>query len=337
METTERTSEQRTDKIRCKYCGEEYSSSYKKCPFCDGKRQQEGACRREARSSAGNGGKRLSGGRGHFSGIEPVRVIGWVLALILFAAAIYILITALGPLFHKGEAAPASSVSEASSASVSAAVSTSEPYFIEDAGTSTPPVDGAVSSVLTPIVHATGITFDTTDVTLKANESFTLKASVTPSDSDDEIVWTSSNEAVATVTAGGTVTNVNQGSGASATITATAGDVSATCTVRCAGGSTPAATTPAPATETTPAPAPQPAQTGTPTAVNKSGSVTGTTTGLLVRSGAGREHEAQDTLTNGTDVTVLEDTGTGWYKISYSGAGGKAVTGYASKDYITVK
>ena len=89
-----------------------------------------------------------------------------------------------------------------------------------------------------------------------------------------------------------------------------------------------------PAQPATPA---QPTAPATPTAVNKAGVVAGTTTGLLVRSGPGREHEAQDTLLNGTDVTILEDTGTGWYKISYSGAGGKSVTGYAATDYLTVK
>ena len=72
-------------------------------------------------------------------------------------------------------------------------------------------------------------------------------------------------------------------------------------------------------------------------AAGSTGVVTGTTTGLLIRSGPGREYEALATATNGATVTILEDTGTGWYHISYQTGGGNSATGYVSKDYITVR
>lgn len=327
-ETKDRKPGQRSDVVRCEFCGEDYSVTYKRCPFCDDK-----ALRGGRHAAGGTGGKRLSGSESpvkrKIARLEPVQIIGLVLSLILIAAAVYIVITAIAPLLHRGEGQSASSAPASVSASASASASAPDET---DVSVSVP----ADSSVVTPLVHAAAIRFDVADVTLKAGESFTIKATLTPENCDDEIVWTSSNEEAATVTAGGTVTNVNHGAASVVTITATAGEVSASCIVRCApaAGTDPIAPAPQPAPTTQPA---QPATPASPTAVNKSGAVTGTTTGLLVRSGPGREHEAQDTLLNGTDVTILEDTGTGWYKISYSGNGGRSVTGYAAKDYITAK
>ena len=39
-------------------------------------------------------------------------------------------------------------------------------------------------------------------------------------------------------------------------------------------------------------------------------------------------------LENGTKVTVLEDAGDGWYKISFSNVGGVKTTGYMKGDYL---
>ena len=74
---------------------------------------------------------------------------------------------------------------------------------------------------------ATAITLSKTSLSLKKGEKSTLTATVTPNDSTDSVVWTSSNTAVATVS-NGTVTAVGNGS---ATITAKAGSKSATCAV----------------------------------------------------------------------------------------------------------
>ncbi|MDE6649482.1 MAG: Ig-like domain-containing protein [Muribaculaceae bacterium] len=65
-------------------------------------------------------------------------------------------------------------------------------------------------------------------VTLKEKEIFQLIATISPENATDKIVWSSSNDKVATVSEDGLVTGVSLGQ---ATITATCGYISATCTV----------------------------------------------------------------------------------------------------------
>ena len=76
---------------------------------------------------------------------------------------------------------------------------------------------------------ATGITLNKSELTLTAGDSDTLTATVTPNDSTDAVVWSSSKPAVATVDATGKVTAVAPGE---AIITAKAGTTTATCTVK---------------------------------------------------------------------------------------------------------
>ena len=73
-----------------------------------------------------------------------------------------------------------------------------------------------------------GITIDKTTATVEEGATVTLTATVTPGNATDKTVtWSTSNEAIATVS-GGVVTGVKAGE---VTITAKAGDKSATCTV----------------------------------------------------------------------------------------------------------
>lgn len=76
-------------------------------------------------------------------------------------------------------------------------------------------------------VPATSITLDKTEITFTAEETQTIVASVLPANTTDVVVWTSSNNAVATVK-NGVVTPLVDGE---TIITATAGNVSATCKV----------------------------------------------------------------------------------------------------------
>ena len=87
----------------------------------------------------------------------------------------------------------------------------------------------ALDRAMWPPKPATGISLNQSSLsfgTLGATQQLT--ATVTPSDSSDRVVWTSSNPSVVTVSNTGLATSVAYGS---ATITATAGSVSATCSV----------------------------------------------------------------------------------------------------------
>ena len=58
---------------------------------------------------------------------------------------------------------------------------------------------------------------------------------------------------------------------------------------------------------------------------------------LNLRSGPGTGHKAQDSTVLNAEVKVLEETADGWYKITYSGQGGVATTGYVIKSAVTLK
>ena len=74
---------------------------------------------------------------------------------------------------------------------------------------------------------ATAVTLDQQTLTLKPTQKAKLTATVEPADTTDTLVWSSSNEAVATVK-DGTVTALKEGT---ATITAKCGSIEATCAV----------------------------------------------------------------------------------------------------------
>ena len=86
-------------------------------------------------------------------------------------------------------------------------------------------------------IKAERVELDVTELTLKAGETATLTAVVLPEDNTDEltVVWSSSDEAVATV-AEGVVTAVAPGT---ATVTATAGTLTADCAVTVTGDTVP--------------------------------------------------------------------------------------------------
>ena len=90
---------------------------------------------------------------------------------------------------------------------------------------------GSVSAtcVVTVAIPAESVTLNKTSLTLKAGTTGNLTATVKPDNATDKtVMWTSSDEAVATVDNAGKITAVSKGT---ATITATCGTVSATCAV----------------------------------------------------------------------------------------------------------
>lgn len=89
-----------TDVIRCEKCGEEYSVTYKRCPFCD---------ERPGRSYPAMGGKRANGSRPN-----PLQVGGLIVTLVLIIAAAVIVFKYVSP-FLFGDKTGGSSVTTSQS------------------------------------------------------------------------------------------------------------------------------------------------------------------------------------------------------------------------------
>lgn len=196
-----------TDVIRCEKCGEEYSVTYKRCPFCD---------ERPGRSYPAVGGKRASGSRPN-----PLQVGGLIVTLVLIIAAAAIVFKYVSPFLFGSK-----------NSQIDSSISTSQ------AGNQSG--EGDVSQ---PQVPVNSLTISRTDFTLTPKEHYQIIATVDPEDA--KVTWSSSDTSVATVDEYGNVTNVYTGSDkVKVVITATAGDKSATCDVYCNGDGTGTGTAP---------------------------------------------------------------------------------------------
>ena len=88
--------------------------------------------------------------------------------------------------------------------------------------------DWHIAITVAEVIHATGVTIDCTSVPMTVGETIVLKASVVPADAvEKDIVWSSSDVSVATVS-NGTVKAVSAGT---AVITASVGDLKAICSI----------------------------------------------------------------------------------------------------------
>lgn len=84
------------------------------------------------------------------------------------------------------------------------------------------------NSIVEKLVQTTGVTVTPTTASIAVNGTTALTAALTPSGATGTITWATSNAAVATIDANGTVTGKSAGS---AVITAVCGQFSASCTV----------------------------------------------------------------------------------------------------------
>lgn len=318
-ETEKRTSSRRSDVIRCENCGEDYSITYKRCPFCD-----------ERPGRGGIGGRRMAGGKGGGSRgtVHPIQVIGLVISLVLIIAALFIVFKYVGPLLFSRKSDMGSA---SAGTSQSGSQSGSAPASQSGSGSGSAGSGSTQPDVSTPTVTITSIQLARTDITLSANEEYQIIATVTPADAAAQVVWTSSDPSVLSVDEDGIVKNINGTSAlVKATITAAGGDQSAQCTVYCKPGATSTG-------NSTGGTSGGSTGNGTGTATgsvapNTPGTIVNAGSGLNIRSGPGSSYEVVASAANGAAITVLEDSGNGWYKIDYGG--GK--TGYVASGFVSV-
>lgn len=223
----DRRSSRRGEVIRCENCGEDYSVTYKRCPFCD---------ERPGRGSFS--GKRVANTRGGGYGrpASTLKAAIWVGSFLVILAAAFIIYRFIGaPIFGGKPQAPGNQSSVSSQNPGGSGQSSAD-----NSG------GGSISDIPTPAVE--GITLSENDVTLEAGASNQLAANLLPVGVSGDVTWSSSDTSVATVDITGLVTNVNTAASTKkVTITATCGDVSAEAVVYCkatvGGGSVPSSGT----------------------------------------------------------------------------------------------
>ncbi len=353
--------------IHCDACGEDYSATYKRCPFCGARRQYDRPASQEepddedgyvfdgqdvfdddpeppaARTHA-KGGKRLADRSGSNTGSSrrsrqsddqedgAPPPINWP-RLITFICSIIIILAALVIVFTVIYPQLRQDPESAASASVSSDAPSAPVESLAPVQESQEPEPGASQDAASPALIS--LTLDTYDFTLWPDgDSHTLKVTTDPADWEGEITFTSKDESIATVDATGKVVNTNSTTSLLRTIiTVSAGGQSVECVVFCRGTSSGASAPPVVVTSS-PDPATSAAPSGELT-LGAEGTIINAEGGLRVRSGPGTSYEVLASLANGNTVTVLADAGGGWYQISYRGSGGSAETGYIMGDYIS--
>lgn len=236
---TRRSTGTRPEVVRCPYCGEDYSVTYKRCPFCDGKPAPESSFEDDPPAEGWrSGGKRLvsntrGGGYGG-GGWGPLRIVGTVVSLGLIVAAVWIVVSVVSPLVNRG-----SSLNSDQPSSPPVTSSSAAPTGSPDSSASPAPTGGVEptrspepSGTIPASQTATSFTLNRKDFTLsQAGDVWNLGPAFLPAGSTGTLTWSSSKPEVATVSDSGIVTAVAPGV---ATITATmAGGYTQECIVRC--------------------------------------------------------------------------------------------------------
>ena len=237
---TKRSGGSHSTVIRCPNCGEDYSVTYKRCPFCDEKADVK---RRSSPEGEGegreeeplHGGKRLarSGGSGGGKWPAPNMVLT-ILSLVVIAAAVWIVATQIVPLVNRSHvegpdpsAPPASTQPVESLPATESPVPESTPPVVE---TETPQPSETIPAEQT----ATCFTLNRTEFTMSDRypDPVQLSVTFTPAGTTGVITWTSSDPEVAAVDENGLVSHGTKNG--TAVITATmAGGVTQECRVLC--------------------------------------------------------------------------------------------------------
>lgn len=298
--------------IRCENCGELYSATYRCCPFCDERP-----------------GRRVD----DYKHRNPIQIAVLIITMVVILAAAFIVFSKVAPLLSSKAPSEPEVVQPTNDPDKPLTGSDLVPGSTGEQTPTEPTEPTPTEPVEDNTVPAVAIVLSREDITLLPNESYTLTATVAPANTTNLLIWHSNNPDVLSIDQTGTVTNKNTtGEKVAVTVTAIAGKVKAECIVRCnsAGGNAPAPTEPtqpSSGTET-------PTTPSTPTITKKTDAkVVGAGSGLNVRSGPGSSYEKVASIQNGNSVVILEDTGTGWYKIDY----GAGKTGYASSQFIQPK
>ena len=85
----------RNDVIRCDKCGEDYSVTYKKCPFCDERPSRP----RRTQGGRSSGRRVAGGGKKYGRGVNPLQIAALIGSLVVIIIAFYIVFSIISPSF----------------------------------------------------------------------------------------------------------------------------------------------------------------------------------------------------------------------------------------------
>ena len=231
---SKRSKSDRPAMIHCEYCGEDYASTYKHCPFCDELPPDDDDADGEEGGRRPKGGRRLvtnTRGGGYGRSPSPLRLIGIILSLAVIIAAVIIVVSVIIPLVTKGGSAGDPSTLE--SVQPSGAVTSETPGAKETPDPSETIPDGQTATDFT-------LNYSEFSLSNRYPDPITLTPTFIPEGSTGFISWTSSDPEVVSVDENGKVSPGSKTG--SATVTATmAGGVAHTCLVHnsvTTGGST---------------------------------------------------------------------------------------------------
>lgn len=208
---------------RCPTCGEEYSDTYRSCPFCE----EEAAIRR-GHPPRRRGGRRTekrtssSGGAGGIMLLLSVLVILGVVVYVFFGDDL------AGAVGIRTDPKPVGAQVEKEDPPAEPA-----PPENPDPAGETEPDDPASESVVSPATppeppaEPVPLALNQTNITIRVGD----KGRLDYAGGAGEVTWTSSNDQIASVE-GGTITGL---AGGTVTITATSGEETATCEVKVEG------------------------------------------------------------------------------------------------------
>lgn len=212
------------ENLHCNRCGEEYSSTYHKCPFC-----QEAAAERRGHPIYRRG-KRLdqrqrSAGAGGVIKLVLLSVALIVVGVVFFGdnLAEFLGIRTQNPTTQQDSSQHSSPSADQEGSNTQTGSDNGESGTSQSGGTG----ETGSGETTPPEVVVTPLVLDQTAITIPSGQT----ARITATGGNGEVVWTSSNNEIATVD-GGSVTGV---AGGTVTITATTGEESVTCTVTVTG------------------------------------------------------------------------------------------------------
>ena len=202
------------DLIKCPVCGEKYSSSYRRCPFCE----------EEDRPRKVSGKRR--GGHHVAERKHTHSARGSLIAVLLVVLAVFSWYLFGGKFMEKIQEDRANDVENVDPAPVDPTPDEPTPPVVEDPEPTTPTVDPSALTVGTNV-----------GTTLKKDDSGRFDCTIRMSDSiqlilrgtDAAATWSSENTSVVTVSADGKLKPVKAGT---ANVTASVGGATVRCVVR---------------------------------------------------------------------------------------------------------